>query len=214
MSDRDRTIALAGVFQSAYLVQQLARNNHVDEPAFTHSIESVLVTDAGSTLDIFGGIEGIRRGLLVLRDKLFGGNSAPDFEIARYVLALVQLAAKLAREPEMLQQMATEIDVIRSHHGESTNPVLDTIDDLAQLYSKTISNLTPRIIVSGEHGYLTDPRTAARVRASLLAGIRAAYLWYQLGGRRWHLILFRRRIGENATALLAEAGEVLPAEDD
>lgn len=214
MSDRDRTIALAGVFQSAYLVQQLARNNQVDEPAFSHSINSILVTDAGSTSEVFGGIEGVRRGLQVLRDKLFGGTSTPDFEMARYVLALIQLAAKLVRNQEMLQQMATEIDVIRSHHTGSANPALDTIDDLAQLYAQTISTLSPRIIVSGEHGYLTDARTAARVRAALLAGIRAAYLWYQMGGRRWQLIFFRRRVGDTASALLAEAGEESAPKDD
>jgi high frequency lysogenization protein len=207
MSDRDRTIALAGVFQSAYLVQQIARNNHIDEPAFSHSIHSILITDADDTLDIFGGIDGVRRGLLVLRDKMFGGDSAPDFEMARYVLALVQLAAKLARNPDMLQLMATEIDVIRSQHGDGTNAALDTVDDLAELYANTISTLTPRIIVSGEHGYLTDPRTASRVRAALLAGIRAAYLWYQMGGRRWQLIFFRRKVGNAANALLAESGE-------
>jgi len=100
--------------------------------------------------------------------------------------------------------MATDIDLIRSQRENSGNPLLDTIDDLAQLYARTISTLTPRIIVSGEHGYLTNPRTAARVRAVLLAGIRAAYLWNQLGGRRWHLVFRRSRTGKAADQLLQE----------
>lgn len=204
MSDRDRILALAGVFQSAYLVQEIARNDNVEEPAFSHSINSILVTDAASTLDIFGHVEGIRRGLQVLREKMFGGNGVPDLEMARYVLGLLQLAGKLARNPDMLKAMATEIDLIRSQRETTGNPVLDTVDDLAQLYERTISTMTPRIIVSGEHGYLTNPRTAARVRAVLLAGIRAAFLWHQLGGRRWHLVFRRRRMGEAADMLLAQ----------
>ncbi|KPK12656.1 MAG: hypothetical protein AMJ68_01025 [Acidithiobacillales bacterium SG8_45] len=204
MSDRDRILALAGVFQSAYLVQEIARNDNVEEPAFSHSINSILITDAASTLEIFGDVEGIRRGLQVLREKMSGGSGVPDLEMARYVLGLLQLASKLARDPEMLKAMATDIDLIRVQRESSSNPLLDTIDDLAQLYARTISTLTPRIIVSGEHGFLTNPRNAARVRAVLFAGIRAAYLWHQLGGRRWHLIFWRGRMGKAADQLLQE----------
>jgi high frequency lysogenization protein len=35
---------------------------------------------------------------------------------------------------------------------------------------------------------------ADRIRALLLAGVRLAWLWQQLGGRRWHLILRRRTV--------------------
>ncbi|MGD8349299.1 MAG: DUF489 family protein, partial [Gammaproteobacteria bacterium] len=34
---------------------------------------------------------------------------------------------------------------------------------------------------------------AARVRASLLAGIRAAVLWRQLGGNKWKLLFARKK---------------------
>ncbi|MGH8570919.1 MAG: DUF489 family protein, partial [Gammaproteobacteria bacterium] len=33
-----------------------------------------------------------------------------------------------------------------------------------------------------------------KIRAVLLAGVRAAMLWHQIGGRRWHLPVFRKRI--------------------
>jgi len=190
---RDRTIALAGVFQSALLVQNLARHDRADEPAFSHSINSILLTDADTTEAVFGGANGVRMGLVEMRDKMLGQGTRPDFELARYVLALTQLAGKLIRKPVILQGMATEIEIIASQHQDNSS-AFDTINELAQLYTHTISTLTPRIVVSGEHGYLTDPRTAARVRATLLAGIRAAFLWIQLGGRRWHLIFTRKKI--------------------
>jgi high frequency lysogenization protein len=206
MSDRDRIVALAGVFQAAYLVQQLARYDNIEEPAFSHSIHSILINDADSTLDVFGGLDGIRRGLEVLRDKMLGRSGAPDLETIRYVLSMVQLATKLARDPQMLQDLATEFELIQAQRETGETPPFDTIDDLAQLYSRSISTLTPRIMVSGEQGYLNDPRTAARVRTALLAGIRAAYLWHQLGGRRWHLLFLRKRLGTGAARLLEEGG--------
>lgn len=203
MRDRDRIIALAGVFQSALLAQNLARHDRVDEPAFSHSINSILLTDTDTTEAVFGGLSGVRMGLEEMRDKMLVQGDKPDFELARYVLGLVQLAGKVLRKPKMLQDMATEIEIIASHR-QGGNVAFDTVDELAQLYSRTISHITPRIVVSGEQGYLTNPRTAARVRATLLAGIRAAFLWIQLGGRRWHLIFSRKKVGENAALLLAE----------
>ena len=203
---RNRTIALAGVFQSVILVQSLARYDRADEPAFSYSINSILLTDADTTEAVFGGINGVRLGLEEMRNKMLGQGNKPDIEVARYVFSLIQLAGKVSRNPKMLQDMATEIGIIASHQQDTNiaNVALDTIDELAQLYTSTISHITPRIVVSGEHGYLTDSRIAARVRAALLAGIRAAFLWLQLGGRRWHLVFSRKKIGSAASSLLAE----------
>ena len=66
----------------------------------------------------------------------------------------------------------------------------------------TISTLTPRIIIKGEHGYLSDPHNANKVRTILLAGIRAAVLWRQSGGTRPKLILQRKKIHEAAKQLM------------
>jgi high frequency lysogenization protein len=46
------------------------------------------------------------------------------------------------------------------------------------------------------------------VRALLLAGIRAAFLWRQLGGRRWKLVLQRRRLLQRCQALSRDLGVV------
>jgi high frequency lysogenization protein len=39
------------------------------------------------------------------------------------------------------------------------------------------------------------------IRASLLAGIRAAILWRQTGGKRWQLLLNRKKIAQLANQL-------------
>lgn len=59
------------------------------------------------------------------------------------------------------------------------------------IYTDVVSQLHPKIMVRGSHGYLSQPSVANRIRAVLLAGIRAAFLWKQVGGSRWQL-LFKR----------------------
>ena len=73
---------------------------------------------------------------------------------------------------------------------------------LAEIYSGTISNLQPRIMVRGEPSYLQNPDNQNRIRTMLLAGIRAAWLWRQVGGSRWTILLGRRRLLDSAEAYL------------
>ena len=59
-------------------------------------------------------------------------------------------------------------------------------------YQDTLGGYRFRIQVRGESGFLRQPAVAARVRCMLFAAVRAAVLWHQVGGRRWHLMLRRR----------------------
>ncbi|MNJ04984.1 High frequency lysogenization protein HflD [compost metagenome] len=42
--------------------------------------------------------------------------------------------------------------------------------------------------------FLQQASNASKIRALLLAGIRAARLWRQLGGHRWQLVFSRRKL--------------------
>ena len=55
----DITLALAGICQSARLVQQLAHQGHCDADALHVSLNSVIDLNPGSTLGVFGGSNGI-----------------------------------------------------------------------------------------------------------------------------------------------------------
>ena len=74
--------------------------------------------------------------------------------------------------------------------------------EIAALYSETISRLSPRIVVSGKPQYLKNQRTVDWVRALLLAGLRSATLWYQLGGGRLELMFGRKNIIRDAQSFL------------
>lgn len=203
----DQVLALAGIFQSACLVQQLARQGNTDNAALRSSIESTLALDAPDVVSIYGGTNGLRLGLGLLKSKLTGKTQATDIEMARYVIAMVQLEGNLRRHPKLLDDIRQGIDTAREQMkffgndlpADGVHPLL--IEKLAQVYSQTISTLTPRIMVSGEHGHLANPAIAAKVRAALLAGIRSAVLWRQLGGRRWQLLFSRGKIARAAGEL-------------
>jgi high frequency lysogenization protein len=74
--------------------------------------------------------------------------------------------------------------------------------EIATLYTDTISGLSPRIVVNGKPQYLKLERTVDWIRTLLLAGLRSAVLWDQLGGGRFELLFGRKRIVREAESLL------------
>jgi high frequency lysogenization protein len=202
-SERDRMIALAGIYQAAWCAQGIARRGMADSDAMAACIGSIVNTDAEDVPSVFGGIRGIAPGLRQFIHQLKGGNRR-DVELTRYVIALMHLERKLAGNPEMTKVIGEGIENarIRLEHFHLLHG--NILAQLADIYSQTISNLQPRIIVHGEALHLQNPDNANKIRTLLLAGIRAAWLWHQVGGRRRHILLWRRRMLETAGALLDE----------
>ena len=113
-SFHDQVLALAGIFQSACLVQQLAREGHTDNAALRTSIQSTLALDAPDVETIYGGARGVQLGLELLTTKLTGKTKPADMEMARYVVALVQLEGGLRRHPKMLDDLRQGVDTART----------------------------------------------------------------------------------------------------
>jgi len=206
-SSQDRVLALAGILQAARLVQQLARQGRADSQPFAASVQSLLSLDAADTPAVYGGARGVSQGLSLVQDKLGGDAGSRDLEMAKYVLAMLQLEAALRRRPEVLDAIRRGIDAIKAQTGanedeHAEDAPMSLVEKIAELYTRTLSTLTPRIMVTGEQGHLANPQVAASVRAALFAGIRSAVLWRQLGGRRWHLVLLRRRLATEAATQL------------
>ncbi len=68
----------------------------------------------------------------------------------------------------------------------------NTLASLADAYLQTISTIKPQVMVNGERMYLMRAENENRIRALLLAGVRAAILWRQSGGN-WFVLIFRRK---------------------
>lgn len=202
-TENDRVLALAGLYQAASLVSQIARQGNCDAEAKKASVHSLFQIDAENTLAVFGGLEGVAHGLHTLLRQLSEGSKG-DLEITRYAIQLIQLNGVLQRHPAMLETIGKGLEeaVQRREHFGLTHP--NTLAQLADIYSRTISTLQPRIMVQGEPLHLNNPDNANQIRTLLLAGIRAARLWRQCGGKRFQIIFGRNRISGLIRQRLAE----------
>lgn len=194
--NKDLTLAFAGVFQSATLVYQIAKLERFDEQALHESAYSLLRLDSENTEQIYGSVFGLDLGL---RAIIRAFSSKPDQstrDIYQYAAATHQLSRKLFRLHNTSDIIQTELREIQIDYLDRYEDHLsrgDLYEELSTLYSKTISLLTPRIIVQGASEKLQRPETVNQVRTALFAGIRSAYLWHQLGGRRWQLLFNRNQ---------------------
>lgn len=198
----DRTLALAGIFQAAGLVQEMAEHGRADPQFLEASLGSIFQVDPPTTEAIFGGVAGVRYGLQGLLEHLSGNQTDHQTQVVKYAIGVLYLERQLAKRPQMLHQIRAGIDRARlqSEHFALTHA--NILASLASCYSDTISTLTPRIIVSGQQGHLSNPEVANTVRTLLLAAIRSAVLWRQCGGNRIQLLFGRRRLMAEAQRLL------------
>jgi len=199
---RQRTLALAGLFQAAALVRSLARTGQADESAMRASLETLFVTEPPDTLAVYGGrIGNLETGLRLLIQQFDSGGQR-DMDIARYVISLLHLCKRLMKDEAMLARLASGIERARAQREHFDLLHENVLANLAGIYRETVSRLPPKIMVSGESRYLSDSLVADKVRALLLAGMRSAVLWRQLKGSRWQILLQRRRFVSEAEALL------------
>jgi len=127
----------------------------------------------------------------------------------RYFLGLLHLERKLSAKKGMLTELGQRLDSVQ--HLSLDDPDLanpDLIRELSGVYKATLSTLPFRIQVTGEANFLKNEELADKIRAVLLAGVRSAVLWYQSEGRRWHLLLGRKKIERNLLLLMNKVHEI------
>lgn len=200
----DITLALAGINQAAGLVQQLAHDGQCDNQALNTSLNSIIKIDAPSTLAVFGQEQNLKMGLESLVSLL--GGSAPKIgpELMRYSAGIMILERKLLANNEALNALSSRISQLDRqlvHFDIDSETVIGAIADI---YVEVISPLGPRIQVTGSAAALQQPLVQSKVRASLLAGVRAAVLWRQIGGSRLQLLFSRGQLMAQAQAILAK----------
>lgn len=188
----ERSLALAGVFQSAALVRDLARTGKTEKLAFDTSIQSIYTLNVSTVEQVYGGtIKGLRLGLQELVNLLTYTKLKPDRELTRYLIGLMHLERKLIRCPETKQHLSRRIKhaISQANYFASSPQVI--INSLADIYVATLGALPFRLHVVGQSKYLAHAETVSKIRAALLAGVRSVVLWRQLGGARWQLFLMR-----------------------
>ena len=197
-----RVIALAGLFQALALVRALATRGGCDSTAARRSINSVFRIDADSPEDVFGGIGNLRLGLETLVAQL-GDTGKRDLVLTRMAVQVLRLERALSRRPEVLRAVHAGIDALQGIAAQVESGQVDASARLAELYAQTLSRLQPRILVEGNPTYLQQAAQVDQIRTLLLAAVRAAVLWRQLGGSQLRLIFRRRQYTMLARGLLA-----------
>jgi len=192
---QEQLIALGAVFQAAVMVDKIAKTGQAGESEVTCLIGSLLVRDANATLDVYGGDDlNLRDGYRALVSALERDPTSLQREPLRYALALLGLERQLDKRGDLLQLMGNRLDQIQSQADHFGIGHENVISSCGALYQDTISTFKQRIQVQGDSRFLQQPANASKIRGLLLAGIRSARLWRQLGGHRWQLVFSRRKL--------------------
>lgn len=198
-----QTLALAGVVQAVHLALSIARTGETEPAARDASLASVLRLSADSPDAVYGGLAGVRSGLRLLVSQL--RNEQRDADLLRVSGAVLQVERRYARHDDMQVELRRRLVAIAAGHGPDEAGAPEVVSALAAAYLATISTLTPRVKIPGNPMILKEENNIAQIRACLLAALRSANLWRQLGGKGWHLVLRRGRLVDTAQRLLGRS---------
>jgi high frequency lysogenization protein len=187
---QEQLVALGGVFQAAVLVDRIAKTGQAAEAAVGCMLGSLLVLDPKDTLDVYGGDDlNLREGYRALASALERDPGTLQREPLRYALSMLGLERQLSKRDDMLEVIGKRLPQIKSQVEHFGIVHENVIAASGALYQDTLSTL-----VHGDMRNLQQPNNASKIRALLLAGIRSARLWRQVGGHRWQLVVSRRKL--------------------
>ena len=186
----DRVLALGALLVALSQVRRIAETGQSDTATLQLALDSVFRLDAADTAAAVGGVDAVRPGLRLLRDYLAGTNK--DEALGKLAMAVMQLERRFVADAAMTERVRTGLRALQGPVERLGSPHHDVVAGLASLYADTISHLRPRVMVQGNPHYLGQAGVVAEIRALLLAALRAAVLWRQMGGSLWDF-LFRRR---------------------
>lgn len=225
LSERQqRTLALAGVFQSAQLAHLLAygQSCSTEQPLteyFTASIQACLnirphAIENKNPLLYFQQLHHLSLGLQSLENGITQPFSPtpksrlPQITQAKYpttyALTLIKLAKKIYARPDFVQRIESMQQQVLKQLAFFDYDYLhpSIMGNIALCYSETASTLTPRILIKGKVEALKDQQQADRIRTALMTGLQTAHLWRQLGGSSWGFVFGKKRIITDIRSLL------------
>ncbi|MCL7713862.1 high frequency lysogenization protein HflD [Stenotrophomonas mori] len=200
----DRVLALAGIAQALQQVRRIAETGHSDTAVVRTAMDSVMRIDAASPAAVYGDSRQVEPGLRLVRD--YFGNQGKDELLPRLALSVMQLERRFVREGATVAKVQAGVLQAAGQArelGDAAHP--DVLAAMGTLYADTISQLKPRIMVQGNPHYLGQTGVVAEIRALLLAAVRSAVLWRQLGGSYLDFLFSRKAMVEAITRRLRGA---------
>lgn len=197
----DRVLALAGLLQALALVRRIADTGQSENQQLQAALDSVFRIDAANAEAVYGDAGSVRGGLRQLRDYLANGNK--DEALGKLALAVLQLERRFVRNSDTVGKVQAGLRGLQTSANTLGSTHQDVIEGLAKLYADTLSTLRPRVMVQGNPHYLGQSGVVAEIRALLLAALRSAVLWRQMGGSLWDFVFARRSMAAAIDARLS-----------
>jgi len=197
-----RVLALAGLVQALAEVRRIADTGQSDAGSLQVALDSVFRLEADSPADVYGGASALRPGLRLLRGWLRNEDAAGrDPMLPKLALSVLQLERRFVAS-EAAGKVRDGIERLGPQAAQLGGTHPEVLAGLGRLYADTVSHLRPRVMVQGNPHYLGQSSVVAEIRAVLLAALRSAVLWRQLGGSLWDLALRRREMAAAVDDLL------------
>ena len=199
---KERTMALAGIFQATELVRQAANHGTWSGYAADTCLDSLLAIEADTVEDIYGDASNLRLGAETLISVLQGDRR--HMESLGYAVSIMQLENNFRKKTKMQSQIGLELQSITTIDDGLENTRFEicrhkklpifTPGPSARFPLASSSTVAHNICrwIERSTGYVHF----------LFAGLRSAVLWRQMGGGRFSLMFGRKKMLEQAQTLL------------
>lgn len=221
---QQRVFALAGLCQAAACIQQLAHRGQVTPAeAINPLVNSVLAVNAASIEDIYAtdthysiaanadhntdqhstnpGHNPLHIGLQIFINQ-FAGKGAKDQQQVELVINMLRLERVLNGNSKAVSELAAGLTQVARQKYDFNVDNYRIMENLAGLYSGIVGPLARPILVKGKPALLKQQAIQNQIRTLLLAGIRSAVLWRQVGGKKRHVLFHRGTMVQAANSLL------------
>ena len=205
---QQQVIALAGVVQAARMVDQVAKTGSYPAAFFEASLRSLFAFDAPTVDAVYGNIQGVKLGLRSVVDMLTDATNEDHVAMGAYVRGLLKLEDQFGKRPDLQEVVASRLGHVNFKAQHFSDDAVELAASISAIYQDTISRLPYRIKVKGNVQHLQQTKNADLVRTLLLAGLRSAHLWRQIGGRPRHFLFKGGKLAATASDLSRQLSPV------
>lgn len=191
-SMQGQALGFSAMAQAATLVHRIATAEPISARDCDTLVYSLFQFNPNSPSDVYGEQANLKTGKTAALNLLQSSGSATEKPIImRYCASIIRLAKELNRNSELATAVASRLEHAERFVNDFSSDDSNRYSTLAGVYTDTLSKLPHRIHVQGNPEQLKNRANADKIRTLLLAGVRAAMLWQQCGGRRLNFVFKR-----------------------
>ena len=187
----DYITSLIAMLQSVYLVDRIATTDYDATNESNFLIQSIYKKNTFDADKIYSQKSSLVDGCKLLKDILRGKNDISVLTMQKYALNIILIQKNINKISDLKNMIGKKIDNYHDNSMMATN-LNDQIAYSEEIYKEYVGIIRPRVVISGKKEYLN--KNSSLIRALLLSGIRAAFLWDYYGGSKWHLMFRRKEI--------------------